>query len=69
MGSFSQLYLVMYYSRTLVAQTLSAHLPWLFRTFLESLGKNPIAADLGFLFEPGVCLSSVCQYVHMYISP
>ena len=32
------------YSRTSVAQTLMACLPWL---ILESLGKDPIAADLG----------------------
>ena len=36
------------YSRTSVAQTLLARLPQLFQTrTLESLGKNPLAADLG----------------------
>ena len=35
------------YSRASVAQTLMAHLPWLFGLILESLGKHPLAADLG----------------------
>ena len=30
-----------------MARTLIARLPWLFRTRSESLGKTPIAADLG----------------------
>ena len=34
------------YSRTSMARTLMAHLPQMFRLVLESLGKNPIAADL-----------------------
>ena len=35
------------YSRTLVAQTLLAHLPWLFQTHSKVLNKNdPIAADI-----------------------
>ena len=35
------------YSRTSVARTLMAHLPWLFRTRLWVPSKNLIAADLG----------------------
>ena len=35
------------YSRTSVARTLMARLPRLFELDFESLGKNPIAADLG----------------------
>ena len=34
-------------SRTSVARTLMARLPWLFELVLESLGNNPIAPDLG----------------------
>ena len=35
------------YSRTSMARTLMARLPRLFRTHFKSLGKNPLAADLG----------------------
>ena len=36
------------YSRTSVARTLMARLPGLYELVLESFGKYPIAADLGF---------------------
>ena len=36
----------LHYSRTHVAQTLMACLPWLFRTHSLVPKKNPIAADL-----------------------
>ena len=35
------------YSRTFMAQTLMACLPWVLALIFESLGKNPKAADLG----------------------
>ena len=37
------------YSRTSMARTLMARLPWLFRTSFSVPWKNPIAADLGWL--------------------
>ena len=38
-----------HYSRTSMARTLMAHLPWLFRTRARVPRKNPIAADLSLL--------------------
>ena len=35
------------YSRTSMARTLMAHLPWLFRTCYWVTWKNPISSDLG----------------------
>ena len=39
------------YSRNSMARTLMARLPWLFELILESLGNNPLAADLGNLLR------------------
>ena len=39
------------YSRTSMARAPMARLPRLFRTRLESLGKNPIAADIYYIWD------------------